>query len=122
MFKRLFKNKKEFIIYVIIAAISLTVCVFLLLKANEYFGVARKQFNYLYDDLSDLAYFNIKCGLRYCFCVILIIFLNIYHLVKLSEARLTLEDKAKRAEKKRRKIQRKINRLNNENKKIERKD
>lgn len=122
MFNGWFKNRKEFIIYVIILAVSLTVCIFLLLKTIEYFEWAnyyRLEYSKNKDEYSyrDMSY-TLKLGMLLLISFLLILFLNVYHLLKIRGERLPEEKKAElaaiAAEKKRLKLEEKAQSLQNE--------
>jgi TRAP-type C4-dicarboxylate transport system permease small subunit len=120
----LFKNKKELIIYASIILLSLAVSICLLLFSIDEFKSAKSWYSYYvvvdkHEVYLSTMWYNIRIGLLAIFAMLLIVFLNVFQILKLKSDRTTPEQKA---ENKRRRLQRKINKLDNESKKLERKD
>ena len=125
--KPLFKNKKDIISYVVVAVISLAFCIYLLIKSIDYF----QKYNFWIQDwrnwqasggsgstshISAMGY--LESAIICLLCIVLIIAFNTYHLLKLRAERLSPELKAKiaseAAEKKRLKLEKKAQSLQNE--------
>ena len=127
--KILFKNKKDIIGHAVVAVISLAFCIYLLIKSIDYFKV----YNFWIQDwqnwqASDSGYngsqsHNYAMGyleraVIFLLFIVLIIAFNTYHLLKLRAERLSPKLKAKiaseAAEKKRLKLEKKAQSLQNE--------
>lgn len=127
----LFKNKKELIIYASIILLSLAVSICLLLFSIDEFKSAKSWYSYYvvvdkHEVYLSTMWYNIRIGLLAIFAMLLIVFLNVFQILKLRAERLSPELKAKiaseAAEKKRLKLEKKAQSLQNEIDKLDSED
>jgi hypothetical protein len=126
----MFKDKKSLIIFLIIVAISLILCIFLIIPAQEFINEANINYEFYLrvkaleiEDLNNTMLqeyyekykYNLKQGILLILSVVLIAGLNIYNFLTIKKGLLTQEQKTElkqqRIEKKKRKLQEKIKKI-----------